>query len=163
MCGLFGWLKFENDGDFSNEEIEISRVATSSLKHRGPDDFGEWQQPKIYMGHQRLKILDLSQKAAQPFRSSDNRYTLTYNGEIYNFVEMRKELEQEGFSFRTDSDTEVFLNAFIAWGTDAFLKMEGMFAAAIHDSEKNEHYLVRDHLGQKPLYFHTYRGFFMIY
>ena len=156
MCGLFGWLKFGYNGVLSDEEIRAARRSTSILKHRGPDDFGEWLQPNLYMGHQRLKILDLSQKAAQPFRCSDRRFVLSYNGEIYNYIELRKELQQEGFSFRTDSDTEVFLNAFIAWGTEAFLKMEGMFAAAIHDAETNEHYLVRDHLGQKPLYFHKY-------
>ncbi len=156
MCGLFGWFKFENNNELSDEEINQARLATSSLKHRGPDDFGEWIKPNLYMGHQRLKILDLSQKAAQPFLSSDNRYVLSYNGEIYNFIELREELETQGFTFRTDSDTEVFLNAFIAWGPEAFIKMEGMFAAAIHDTKTSEHYLVRDHLGQKPLYYHPY-------
>ncbi len=156
MCGVFGWLKFEDKNGMSEQEVDAARLATSTLEHRGPDDFGEWIQPNIYMGHQRLKILDLSQKAAQPFLSSDERYVLSYNGEIYNFIELRRELQSQGISFRTDSDTEVFLNAFIAWGIDAFLKMEGMFAAAIHDTKSNEHYLVRDHLGQKPLYFHPY-------
>ena len=154
MCGIFGWLKFENN--LSDDEINAARQAISSLKHRGPDDFGEWLKPKLYMGHQRLKILDLSQKAAQPFFDGDNQYALSYNGEIYNFIELREELQKEGFSFQTDSDTEVFLNAFIAWKTDAFIKMEGMFAAAIHNVKTGEHYLVRDHLGQKPLYFHSY-------
>ncbi len=154
MCGLFGWFKFENE--LSDKEINDAKLAIASLKHRGPDDFGEWLRPNLYMGHQRLKILDLSQKAAQPFFSDDKRYTLSYNGEIYNYIELREELKSQGVVFQTDSDTEVFLNAFIAWGTDAFVKMEGMFAAAIHDSETGEHYLVRDHLGQKPLYFHSY-------
>jgi asparagine synthase (glutamine-hydrolysing) len=160
MCGIFGWLKYGSDCSFSDDEIGIAQSAISSLKHRGPDDFGEWKQSNLYMGHQRLKTLDLSQKAAQPFLSADKRYVLSYNGEIYNFLELREELEEQGFSFRTDSDTEVFLNAFIAWGPEAFKKMEGMFAAAIHDTKTNQHYLVRDHLGQKPLYFHAYdRGF----
>jgi len=158
MCGIFGWFKCGNNENLSGEEITDAKLATSLLKHRGPDDFGEWQKSNLYMGHQRLKILDRSQKAAQPFQSPDGRFILSYNGEIYNFIELRKELQQKGFSFHSDSDTEVFLNAFIAWGTEAFLKMEGMFAAAIHDSKTNEHYLVRDHLGQKPLYFHQYDG-----
>jgi asparagine synthase (glutamine-hydrolysing) len=158
MCGIFGWLKYGSDCSFSDYEIETAQSAISSLKHRGPDDFGEWKQSNLYMGHQRLKILDLSQKAAQPFLSADKRYVLSYNGEIYNFVELKEELEGQGFSFRTASDTEVFLNAFIAWGPEAFKKMEGMFAASIHDTKTNQHYLVRDHLGQKPLYFHSYDG-----
>jgi asparagine synthase (glutamine-hydrolysing) len=156
MCGFFGWLKYGSNCSFSDEDINAAKSAILSLKHRGPDDFGEWKQSNLYMGHQRLKILDLSQKAAQPFLSTDKRYVLSYNGEIYNFIELRVELQKMGFLFRTDSDTEVFLNAFIAWEAEAFKKMEGMFAAAIHDTKTNVHYLVRDHLGQKPLYFHQH-------
>lgn len=154
MCGLFGWLKF--DEKLTEEEIRQARLATTSLMHRGPDDAGEWRQNNVFMGHQRLKILDLSERAAQPFWSSDRRYVVTYNGEIYNYIELREELHKLGVTFQTDSDTEVFLAAFIAWGIDAFSRFEGMFVAAIHDAQTNVHYLVRDHLGQKPLYFHKY-------
>ncbi len=153
MCGLFGWLKFNDE--LTEDNIRQAQRATSSLLHRGPDDDGEWYSTRVFMGHQRLKILDLSQKAAQPFHSNDGRYVLTYNGEIYNYIEIRNELQSEGVHFRTSSDTEVFLAAFITWGSEAFSKFEGMFAAAIHDTRNDTHYLVRDHLGQKPLYYYA--------
>jgi asparagine synthase (glutamine-hydrolysing) len=151
MCGLFGWLKF--DSALIDREIQLSRSATAKLSHRGPDGSGEWFHRKVYMGHRRLKILDLSDQAAQPFKSIDGRYVLTYNGAIYNYVELREELKQLGLHFKTTSDTEVFLSAFQTWGEDAFLRFEGMFAAAIHDTQTDTHILVRDHLGQKPLYY----------
>ena len=151
MCGLFGWLKFE--AELTDRDIELARLATNKLSHRGPDGSGDWFSRDVFMGHRRLKILDLSEKAAQPFKSGDGRYVLTYNGEIYNYIELREELKRLGFSFETNSDTEVFLSAFQAWGMDAFARFEGMFAAAIHDTRTNTHILVRDHLGQKPLYY----------
>ena len=151
MCGLFGWLKF--DAVLTDGEIQLSRLATAKIAHRGPDGSGEWFRGGVFMGHRRLKILDLSEKSAQPFKSQDGRYVLTYNGEIYNYIELREELKQLGFRFETTSDTEVFLSAFQAWGVDAFVRFEGMFAAAIHDIQTNTHTLVRDHLGQKPLYY----------
>jgi asparagine synthase (glutamine-hydrolysing) len=154
MCGLFGWLKF--DSRLTDAEIQLAQLATSKLTHRGPDGFGDWTHNGIFMGHRRLKILDLSEKAAQPFKSCDGRYILSFNGEIYNYIELRGELRQIGFNFDTNSDTEVFLKAFQAWGPEAFLRFEGMFAAAIHDRKTNMHTLVRDHLGQKPLYYFQY-------
>jgi asparagine synthase (glutamine-hydrolysing) len=129
MCGLFGWLKF--DAVLTDGEIQLSRLATAKIAHRGPDGSGEWFRGGVFMGHRRLKILDLSEKSAQPFKSQDGRYVLTYNGEIYNYIELREELKQLGFRFETTSDTEVFLSAFQAWGVDAFVRFEGMFAAAI--------------------------------
>ncbi|MBT5471041.1 MAG: asparagine synthase (glutamine-hydrolyzing) [Nitrospina sp.] len=151
MCGLFGWLKFE--GVLTDREIEMARSATAKLAHRGPDASGYWSHRGVFMAHQRLKILDLSENAAQPFKSDDNRYILTYNGEIYNYIELREELKQLGFVFTTESDTEVFLKSYQAWGIEAFERFEGMFACAIHDNQTDTHILVRDHLGQKPLYY----------
>ena len=156
MCGFFGWLKFHEE--FSDECLVKARNATSLLFHRGPDDRGEWIGKGIFMGHQRLKIIELTDKGAQPFISPDKRYVLTYNGEIYNYLEIKNELREKGFRFQTDSDTEVFLNAYIAWGTEAFNKLEGMFSAAIYDVKENTHILVRDHLGHNPLYYQIYEG-----
>ncbi|MBH76602.1 MAG: asparagine synthase (glutamine-hydrolyzing), partial [Dehalococcoidia bacterium] len=111
----------------------------------------------MYMGHQRLSIIDLSDAAAQPFQG-DERFTLSFNGEIYNYLELRHELASEGRSFYTDSDTEVLLNVLAAWGTAGLRRLDGMFAGALHDQRTGEHLLFRDPLGQKPLYVHAYDG-----
>jgi len=130
------------------------------MRHRGPDAGGEYVSAGMYMGHRRLKIIDLSEKASQPFCSSDGRYILSFNGEIYNYLELREELKLLGCVFRTQSDTEVFLEAFRVWGASCFNRFDGMFAAAIHDRLDDVHYLVRDHFGQKPLYFTEQKDFF---
>jgi asparagine synthase (glutamine-hydrolysing) len=155
MCGFFGWMKFE--GPFGESEIAHSRTSVEKLIHRGPDASGEWIGGGIYLGHRRLKILDLSDQSAQPFLGGDNRYVIAYNGEIYNYIEIREELKKEGFSFRSSADTEVFLAAFSHWGEKAFLRFDGMFSAAIFDNQTRKLFLVRDPLGQKPLYYYQYK------
>ncbi|NKC11467.1 MAG: hypothetical protein GKR94_04445 [Gammaproteobacteria bacterium] len=107
------------------------------------------------MGHRRLSIIDLSAAANQPFQSADRRYVLSFNGEIYNYVELRSELRDLGHDFRTDSDTEVMLAAFIEWGHAALGRFDGMFAGALHDTATGVHTLFRDPLGQKPTYWHS--------
>jgi len=154
MCGLIGWLKFERPLD--GREVESARRAASLLRHRGPDAEGEWVGPNCYLGHRRLKIVDLSDEANQPFWSRDRRLVTIYNGEVYNYIELREELERKGSIFHTSSDTEVFIEAFKQWGPKAFNRFDGMFAAAIYDVKENILHLVRDHLGQKPLYYHVY-------
>ena len=156
MCGIIGWLKYENP--LVDSEINEMRKALSSMRHRGPDFQGEWFSECIYMGHQRLSIIDLSSSANQPFIDENQQYVIAFNGEIYNYLELKAELIKEGCSFRTTSDTEVLLKAFIVWGKEAFLKFDGMFAAAIHDIRARKHYLFRDPLGQKPLYYYAYEG-----
>lgn len=151
MCGIFGW---ENNGrELTEKELSEARNATGALFHRGPDGGGEWQAPGVYMGHRRLKIIDLSDNAAQPFRSSDGRHVMAYNGEIFNYIELRAELESEGARFHTSSDTEVFIEAYSRWGVAAFNRFEGMFAGALHDTSTGEHIIFRDPLGQKPMYY----------
>ncbi len=152
MCGLFGWLRFE--GELSEKEEHSARHALSLLAHRGPDHQGEWRQPGLYMGHRRLSIIDLSSEAHQPFFDDDKKLVTVFNGEIYNYVEIRKELETLGVSFHTSSDTEVLLKAYRVWGTEAFKKFDGMFVAALYDLRAGSLCLVRDHMGQKPLYYH---------
>ena len=151
MCGVFGWIKFNEP--LNKDELHSARGALNTMTHRGPDACGEWCGAHVFLGHRRLRIIDLSDAANQPFWDQEKRFALIFNGELYNYVELRGELQKGGFVFRTNSDTEVLLAAFKAWGTKAFLRFDGMFAGAIHDTALNKHYLFRDHLGQKPLYY----------
>jgi len=154
MCGIFGWVKFS--GLLTPDQVESSRQATLTLVHRGPDGSGEWLGETVFMGHQRLSIIDLSDAASQPFQDDNGRYVLAFNGEIYNYLELRQELEAKGWRFRTRSDTEVLLYVLAQWGTQGLLRLDGMFAGALHDRKTGRHLLFRDPLGQKPLYFHVY-------
>ena len=151
MCGLFGWVSF--DRSLSADDADAARRATGVLAHRGPDHQGEWMDERVYMGHRRLNIIDLSAAANQPMQDATGRYRFIFNGEIYNYLELRQELAGQGVPFRTQSDSEVFLAALITWGTAALTRVDGMFAAALHDRQTGEHLLMRDPLGQKPLYY----------
>ena len=147
MCGIAGiW----HAGDTSILSLMLDRLA-----HRGPDAKGIYEnhESNLFLGHRRLRIIDLSPQADQPMTSSDGRFVITYNGEVYNFREIRKKLEKLGLRFKTKSDTEVVLNALITWGTDCLKEFEGMFAFALWDNEKRKLILVRDRFGVKPLYF----------
>jgi len=137
----------------------LSSGMASSLAHRGPDASGTYGDPGAGLGlaHRRLSILDLSEAAAQPMNSADNRFVLIHNGEIYNFLELRKKLEEQGGPFlpwRSSSDTEVILAAVQAWGIDAALnRFNGMFAFALWDNDQRVLHLARDRMGEKPLYY----------
>lgn len=138
--------------------LEAMGVA---LAHRGPDGVGLWSRDDVGFAHRRLAIIDLSEAAAQPFRDASGRYTLTYNGELYNYRELRRELQGKGVLFRTESDTEVVLEAFRAWGTESFRRFNGMFALGIWDAECRRLVLARDRYGVKPLYTHTGANLFL--
>ena len=125
------------------------------LRHRGPDDEGEYTGGGAGIAHTRLSIIDLSESGRQPMRSDDGRYVVAYNGEVYNFRELRHTLERCGHEFRGRSDTEVVLRAYIEWGESSFAKLEGMFALAVWDNAERRLHLVRDRFGIKPLYYHT--------
>jgi len=160
MCGIAGFIGNEN-------EKVISRMA-ESLTHRGPDKQkvlalkgGERKVSCGYFGHRRLRVIDLSEHADQPMTSSDGRFTLVYNGEIYNFREIRKELEEQGYAFKTESDTEVLLVAYLEWGEHCLERIEGMFAFAIWDQKKHQLFLARDRLGKKPLFYTQVDGDFI--
>jgi|ETNmetMinimDraft_11_1059920.scaffolds.fasta_scaffold15181_2 asparagine synthase (glutamine-hydrolysing) len=155
MCGIFGWIKW--NGSFSESEINASRESLSSMKHRGPDFQGEWFSEAVYMGHRRLSIIDLSPEANQPFKDKNSSIILTFNGEIYNYLELKAKLKEHGIRFKTSSDTEVLLEAFKFYRERAFLRLNGMFSFAVYDRIAEKHYLVRDHLGQKPLYYYLYQ------
>ncbi len=151
MCGIAGILD-HGGGDL---ERSISGMV-DSLHHRGPDDFGTWIDKKVglALGHKRLSILDLSPEGHQPMESASGRYVLTFNGEIYNFAELRRELGLKGHVFRGHSDTEVMLAAFEEWGIEkSVTRFIGMFAFGVWDRTEHTLTLVRDRLGKKPLYF----------
>jgi asparagine synthase (glutamine-hydrolysing) len=147
MCGIIGVKsKAVSRENFENEIL-------ISLKHRGPDFQSFEQIDNFFIGHTRLSIIDLSTAANQPMKSFDGNLILTFNGEIYNYLEIRKELEKRGYSFNSKSDTEVILNAYIEYGNDCFGLFEGMFAISIYQISENKLILVRDPVGIKPLYY----------
>lgn len=135
------------------------RRMTDQLVHRGPDGEGHWINRGRFVGfgHRRLAIIDLSESASQPMHYL-GRYTITYNGEIYNYLELREELSGEGHSFATQSDTEVILAAYAAYGRECLRKFDGMFAFAIWDEVKRELFCARDRFGEKPFYYHYVAG-----
>ncbi|WP_121357011.1 asparagine synthase (glutamine-hydrolyzing) [Flavisolibacter nicotianae] len=143
------------------EELRPTVAAMcQALRHGGPDDEGLYacEQYNLVLGHRRLALIDLQPTGHQPMHYGDGRYTIAYNGEIYNYKDLRAELKALGHSFRSTSDTEVILAAFAAWGTAAFARFNGMFAFALLDSEAGELYLVRDLLGIKPLYYWRHKA-----
>lgn len=148
MCGILLALS-------RNNAIDRTRfnIARDSLTHRGPDAFGSvfLEESRVAIGHRRLSILDLSRAANQPMNLGP--LWVTYNGEIYNFLDLRKQLEKKGCVFRTQTDTEVLLHGYRVWGEALCEHLTGMFAFAIWDDEKKVTYLARDHIGQKPLYY----------
>ncbi|MCF8335410.1 MAG: asparagine synthase (glutamine-hydrolyzing) [Bacteroidales bacterium] len=149
MCGIAGIFNYDKTPLPQGILKKMARV----VKHRGPDGEGFWRDGFIGLGHRRLAILDLTSAAHQPMVSKDERYVIIYNGEIYNFQELKKHLENIGYIFHSASDTEVVLNAWSCWGKEALLKFNGMFAFAIWDRKKNTLALARDRYGTKPLYY----------
>jgi asparagine synthase (glutamine-hydrolysing) len=150
MCGIVGICR-RRDGDRPDPALVERMVAT--ILHRGPDGGGVWAEGRIALGHRRLSIIDLSSAGHQPMLSADRRGVLTYNGEIYNYLELRRHLEQEGASFVGESDTEVLLAALHSWGPERTIPLlNGMFAFAYLDLRSEALWLARDRLGIKPLY-----------
>jgi asparagine synthase (glutamine-hydrolysing) len=149
MCGIAGYYSFKNV--FSEQELH---EMTDSIAHRGPDAFGYFRDECVGFGHRRLSIIDLSHNADQPMHSSDNRYVMVYNGEIYNFREIAAELRlKHKTNFKTSSDSEVILEAYAQYGPSFLEKLNGMFALAIYDKTKKELFVCRDRIGIKPLYY----------
>lgn len=155
MCGVAGIMCMQRSGCNIHENNVLIKKMTDIIAHRGPDGEGQvcLDDGHVFLGHRRLAILDLSNAAKQPMTSLDGRYTLSYNGEVYNYTELKKELIEKGYIFRSSSDTEVVLNAYMEWGTNSFVKLNGIFAFAIWDDYKKELLLVRDRYGAKPLYY----------
>ena len=140
---------------FENAVMHVEQMCALQ-KHGGPDDVGIYKnkENKIVIGHRRLALLDLTSAGHQPMHYLE-RYTITYNGELYNYKDIKATLVENGYTFKTNTDTEVILAAFAKWNTYAFAKFNGMFAFALCDNEENKIYLVRDAAGIKPLYYST--------
>ncbi len=150
MCGIAGVVQGGGiDG------CEWLAQAQQLLAHRGPDASGTWHSPdgRAAFVHRRLSIIDLGPSGAQPMQDSSGRLSIVFNGEIYNYRELRAELHARGFTFNSASDTEVILAGYLAWGTDLLRRLEGMFAFAIYDSATGSLFMARDRIGEKPLYY----------
>ena len=154
MCGIAGIVDLTNEGP-SRKTLER---MTGLMRHRGPDDEGIAMLGPAALGHRRLSIIDLSPGGHQPMSLEDGGIHVVFNGEIYNFPEVKAELEALGETFRTRSDTEVILRSYRAWGTDALQKLNGMFAFAIWDAGRQALFAARDRLGKKPLFYHHRPG-----
>lgn len=155
MCGICGIAY--RDGRALADEALLTRMRESLLP-RGPDDAGSLIAPGVALGSRRLAILDLSANGHMPMRSSDGRYFITYNGEVFNFAELRGWLEQRGYQFKSQTDTEVVLNLYIEEGAQSLQRLNGMFAIAIWDVRERTLFLARDRLGVKPLYYSLKNG-----
>lgn len=149
MCGIAGVINFDG--------APVSRVfvkrMTDAIRHRGPDGEGQYLDGNLGLGHRRLSIIDLTDAASQPMLSDNERFVISYNGEVYNFRELRKELEEKGVHFHSRSDTEVVLKAYAHWGPASIERFNGMFAFAIWNRREKELLLARDRYGVKPLYY----------
>lgn len=150
MCGICGvaWKDVTRPAGLA----EV-RAMNDAQQHRGPDDEGEYDHGPMALGHRRLSIIDLSPLGHQPMLAADAGCAIIHNGEIYNFVEIRRELEQRGVAFVSDTDTEVLLQAYLAWGPDCVSRFNGMWAFAVYDRRKGRIFLSRDRFGIKPLYY----------
>ncbi len=148
MCGIAGIINLSGVTPPKGLLTEMTNI----IEHRGPDGAGDYFSGGVAFGHRRLSIIDIA-GGHQPMVTSDDRVSITYNGEIYNFPELREELKALGYQFKTSSDTEVILQAYHAWGPKSVERIRGMFAYAIHDKQKNEVFIARDRLGIKPLFY----------
>jgi asparagine synthase (glutamine-hydrolysing) len=152
MCGFIAILQ-----DHCIIDSVAARRALDAIAHRGPDASGEWREGDVFLGHRRLSIIDLT-TGDQPMHSGDGRYVIVFNGEIYNFLELRELLVREGATFRTRSDTEVILQGYQHWGSGVVERLHGMFAFVIWDRERRAAFGARDRLGIKPLCWAIHRG-----
>ena len=148
MCGIL--IYYNVNRDAVPESLER---GLDSMKHRGPDGEGIFREKGVFLGHRRLKIIDLSDNANQPMSCDEGRYWIVFNGEIYNYKELRHFLEARGHRFKTQSDTEVLLKMYIELGEGCLKHLNGMFAFAVYDNYTGKLFVVRDRLGIKPVYY----------
>ena len=152
MCGIAGFLSIK-PGALGFDPQRRLAAMVKAVRHRGPDDQGVWTDGLCGLAHARLSIIDLSPAGHQPMPGADSRNWITYNGEIYNFQELRRELEAKGYVFRSHSDTETIVHGYAAWGERVFTRLRGMFAIALWDRTERRLILARDRVGKKPLYY----------
>ena len=156
MCGIAGFTQFNQQ----EGTLETLQAMGNAILHRGPDAGGEYLDNYVGLAHRRLSIIDLSEAGNQPMTSSNQQYVIAFNGEIYNFLELRKELEQQGYSFNTHTDTEVILALYQKEGLNCLDKLNGMFAFALWDKQQKKLFIARDRIGKKPLYYFQKDGRF---
>jgi asparagine synthase (glutamine-hydrolysing) len=142
MCGIIGSIG-----------LNIDKTIGELTAHRGPDNLGVYESENVTLIHNRLSIIDLSKEADQPMKSLDGRYVIVFNGEIYNYKNLRDQLVEKGYTFKTDSDSEVLLNGYIEWGKEVLHKLDGMFAFSIWDDFLKKIFCARDHVGIKPFFY----------
>ena len=157
MCGIAGFFSL-SDRTLPSGAGRIVRAQIDCLRYRGPDAQASHLGPGVALGHARLSIIDVSSAANQPMFDRTGRICVVFNGEIYNFQEIRRELEGQGVRFRTNSDTEVIVEGYAVWGLDVVHKMRGMFAIALYDEVADRLVLLRDRIGKKPLYYAIHDG-----
>ncbi|MEK9135596.1 MAG: asparagine synthase (glutamine-hydrolyzing), partial [Bacteroidota bacterium] len=155
MCGIAGIVNLSDR--HHSPSVELLRSMVSAVQHRGPDEYGLYRDHRVGLGHARLSIIDLS-TGQQPLSNEDETVWIVFNGEIFNFVELREELEKLDHTFRTHSDTEVIVHAYEAWGIECFSRFNGQWAVALWDSEENKLILSRDRIGVRPLYVREHDG-----
>ncbi len=158
MCGIAGLLRL-NGEPLPEEAKSVVKAMTDCMPYRGPDGEGFWQSGPVCFGHRRLSIIDLA-GGKQPMTDPKQDFCIVFNGEIYNFKDLRTELEKQGAHFSSSSDTETLLYSYIAWGTECLARLEGMFAFAIWDKKRRRLFAARDHFGKKPFYYTFQSGFF---
>ena len=156
MCGIAGLINLNGE---AASPVTLKRM-TDAIAHRGPDGEGQWVEDNVGIGHRRLAIIDLSSAGRQPMITGDQRYVLSYNGEVYNYREIRNELKTLGYQFQSEADSEVVLNALAHWGKDALIKFNGMFGLAFWDCKEKILLLARDRYGIKPLYYARQGNYF---
>jgi asparagine synthase (glutamine-hydrolysing) len=160
MCGICGIVDF--DGQTGTDIVAATKNMTVRLAHRGPDDKGLWHDSGIVLGHRRLAVIDLA-GSIQPMQDRTGRYVIVFNGEIYNYIELRQELNELGIRFRSSGDTEVLLNAYILFGPACLDRINGMFAFAVWDRREKVLFAARDRLGVKPLYYARGQGNLLLF
>ena len=157
MCGIAGVLV--SDLSHINPDLtSLVRRMVGAIRHRGPDDSGVFVGNGVALGHARLSIIDLSAAGHQPMATADGQVRIVFNGEIYNFKELRAQLFEKGYHFNSHTDTEVILNGYHHWGKDVFTHLRGMFAIALWDARSEELILARDRVGKKPLFYAWHEG-----
>jgi len=151
MCGIVGKYNFQSGEPVSSDLI---RAMCETIFYRGPDDAGVYTEGNIGLGHRRLSILDLSELGHQPMSSKDGMIWITFNGEIYNYLDIRKDLISKGYTFKSNCDTEVIIYLYREYGENCLKYLRGMFAFAIWDKSKSVLFLARDRIGKKPLFYY---------
>ena len=160
MCGIAGIASLDAKTALSPAAKRQVKAMTDSMAYRGPDGEGVELMGSVCLGHRRLSIIDLA-GGAQPMQDAAGQLAIVFNGEIYNFKDIRKELEARGARFQTRSDTEVVLEAYRAWGTDCLARFDGMFAFALWDSQARRLFCARDRFGKKPFFYTVQQGRFV--